>query len=114
MILIIALFLLLSGPAEANMVEASFYGAGEKLNERTASGERFNPRSQTCAHPKFPFGTILKVTNPENGIWYECRVNDRGPAEWTGHDIDLTPRGFNLLRIPLRQGVADVKVERKK
>lgn len=76
----------------------------------TASGEKFNERAQTCAHPTLKFGTHVKIRNPKNGVWYECRVNDRGPAAWTGAGIDLTPKGFQLLGIPLAQGTAIVEV----
>lgn len=46
---------------------------------RTASGERFDMFSNTAAHRKLPFGTILKVTNLENGKATLVRINDRGP-----------------------------------
>lgn len=109
----VAIISIFSTPVFASVTEASFYGAGEKLNRETANGEIFNPRAQTCAHRTLPFGTLLKVTNPENGTWYECRVNDRGPAAWTGRGIDLTPKGFQLLGIPTEKGTALVRVERK-
>lgn len=111
--------LLISSHAYGEMVTASYYTTKScKLEGNsgvyTASGEMFNERAQTCAHPKFKFGTVLKVKNPKNGAWYYCRVNDRGPAKWTGHGIDLTPRGFELLGIPLRKGVARLEVLKKR
>jgi rare lipoprotein A len=58
--------------------EASWYGA--KFNgRRTASGERFNMRLLTAAHPTLPFGTLVRVTNVENGRQVVVRINDRGP-----------------------------------
>ena len=102
-------------PASAEMVIASFYTKESAQREGTsgiftASGERFNEGAQTCAHPTKPFGTLLKVKNPKNGIWYECRVNDRGPARWTGNGIDLTPKGWRLLKLKPEQGIAKVEV----
>lgn len=116
---ILLVLLMLQGVANAEMVDASFYTKESAQREGTsgiftASGEKFNENSQTCAHPSLPFGTILRVKNPQNGIWFYCRVNDRGPARNTGHDLDLTPRGFKLLKIPLDQGIARLKIERKK
>jgi peptidoglycan lytic transglycosylase len=45
--------------------------------------------SYTCAHKEYPFGTRLRVTNPENDRSVECVVNDRGPFV-KGRDIDLS------------------------
>jgi hypothetical protein len=33
-----------------------------------------------AAHPRFPFGTLVRVTNLANGRTVEVRVQDRGPA----------------------------------
>ena len=58
--------------------EASYYG-NELAGNRTASGERFNPRALTAAHRTLPLGSKLKVTNKANGKSVIVRVNDRGP-----------------------------------
>lgn len=57
---------------------ASYYGR-ELAGNRTASGERFNPRLLTAAHRKLPMGSKLRVTNLANGRSVVVRVNDRGP-----------------------------------
>ena len=41
-----------------------FFGAG--FMRRGTSGERLNQGSNTAAHRKLPFGTIVKVTNIKN------------------------------------------------
>jgi|HubBroStandDraft_3_1064219.scaffolds.fasta_scaffold02241_2 rare lipoprotein A len=69
-------------PAPAGEViqrgQASWYGA--KFNgRRTASGERYDMRELTAAHPSLPFGTLVQVTNVENGRQVVVRINDRGP-----------------------------------
>lgn len=98
----------------AEIVKASYYTVASAKKEGntgiTASGERLNDNAQTCAHPSYKFGTVLKVKNPKNGRWYYARVNDRGPVKWTGHGIDLTKKGFDLLGISHQQGVANVDV----
>lgn len=58
--------------------EASFYGY-ELAGNRTASGERFNPKALTAAHRTLPLGTKLRVTNKTNGKSVIVRINDRGP-----------------------------------
>ena len=58
--------------------EASYYG-NELAGNRTASGERFNPRDLTAAHRTLPLGTKLRVTNQANGKSVIVRINDRGP-----------------------------------
>ena len=57
---------------------ASWYG-GEFDGRPTASGEIFNSNLFTAAHPSLPFGTVLTVTNVQNGRQVTVRVNDRGP-----------------------------------
>jgi rare lipoprotein A len=56
----------------------SWYGK-RFAGRRTASGERFDPKALTMAHRQLPFGTRVRVTNPENGRSVVVRVNDRGP-----------------------------------
>lgn len=57
---------------------ASWYGK-EHQGMRTSSGERFDRNKYTCAHKTLPFGTRLRVTNPETGKAVVVRVSDRGP-----------------------------------
>ena len=65
---------------------ASFYGHGEKLSSRTASGQRFNPYAMTAAHKTLPFGTRLHVCH--HGC-VTVTVNDRGPFV-RGRQLDLS------------------------
>jgi rare lipoprotein A len=67
---------------------ASYYGS-ELAGQRTASGERFNPRELTAAHRTLPFGSKVRVTNPANGRSVVVRINDRGPFT-RGRLIDLS------------------------
>jgi rare lipoprotein A len=72
----------------AGYVVASWYGP-EFNGKPTASGETFNMYAHTCAHRRYPFGTVLRITNVANGKAVECTVNDRGPFV-SGRDIDLS------------------------
>lgn len=88
---------------------ASFYGDGERLSSLTASGERFNPMGDTCAHRRAKFGVLIRVTNLDNGKTATCRVNDRGPAAWTGRILDVS-KGIAAQLGMLKAGVARVSI----
>lgn len=47
---------------------------------RMSDGTRYHSDSLVCAHRKYPFGSLLKVTNPSNGKHVVVRVADRGPS----------------------------------
>lgn len=69
-------------------IVASWYGP-DFHGRPTSSGELFNMYALTCAHKEYPFGTKLKVVNPQNNKEVECVVNDRGPFI-PGRDLDLS------------------------
>jgi len=73
---------------------------------RTASGEHLNTNAMTCAHKRYPFGSMLRVTAGEKSI--TCRVTDRGPFV-RGRVIDLTPVAARALGF---SGLAHVTVDR--
>lgn len=89
--------------------KASFY-AKKFIGRKTASGEMLHPDSLTCAHRTYPFGTLLKVTNPANQQSVIVRVTDRGPYV-RGRIIDLSFRAAKEIGI-VAQGIAPVVVER--
>jgi rare lipoprotein A len=57
---------------------ASWYGK-QFHGRKTASGEKFNMDALTAAHPKLPFGSLVRVKNLLNGRSVDVRINDRGP-----------------------------------
>ncbi len=67
---------------------ASWYG-GKFHGRLTANGEVFNTHDLTAAHKYLPFGTIVTVTNKNNGRSVQVRINDRGPFV-EGRTIDLS------------------------
>ena len=85
---------------------ASWYGPGFQ-GRKTASGERFDTHEMTAAHKTLPFGTMLKVTNLDNGVTVIVKVNDRGPYV-RGRIIDLSNAAKNELQMG---GTANVKIE---
>ena len=61
-----------------------------------------------AAHKTLPFGTVVTVTNLDNGRTVTVTINDRGPyAE--GRIIDLCDGAFAQIA-PLGQGVANVRI----
>ena len=70
---------------------ASYYGGGPRKyepNSHTANGEVFDQWDRTAAHRTLPLGTKLLVSY--RGKSCVVRVNDRGPAAWTGRSLDLS------------------------
>ncbi len=86
---------------------ASWYGA-QFHGRRTASGERFDMRALTAAHPTLPLATLVRVTNLANGRSVTVRVNDRGPYA-QGRLIDLSRASARALGFEA-QGTARVRV----
>jgi rare lipoprotein A len=87
---------------------ASWYGK-HFHGRRTASGEPYNMFQFTAAHPKLPLGTIVKVTNLQNGRWVIVRINDRGPVP-TSRIIDLSYGAAQILGLRC-QGTERVRLD---
>ena len=87
---------------------ASFYGR-RFHGRRTASGDRYDMRALTCAHPSAPFGSRLRVTDLETGKTVVVTVTDRGPFR-RGRVVDLSLAAARRLGM-LERGVARVRVE---
>lgn len=108
-LLIISIFCFtLLYPQEVQKGKASYYSK-RMTGARTSSGERIHHDSLTCAHRTYEFGTMLKVTNPENGKEVIVKVTDRGP-HIRGRIIDLSWGAAKELDI-LSKGVAMVIVQ---
>lgn len=97
-------------PGEVQYGFASYYGKGLQ-GKKTADGEAFDKNDITAAHPAYPAGTRLAVTNLRNGRTVDVRVNDRGPAKRQrrrGVIIDLSERAAHELGFK-HDGYARVK-----
>ena len=88
---------------------ASYYSDALAGN-RTANGERYDPRAMTAAHRTLAFGTHVRVTRPDTGSSVVVRINDRGPFAGRRRIIDLSRRAAQELGM-IRAGVVDVRVE---
>jgi rare lipoprotein A len=87
---------------------ASYYGTAHH-GHRTASGVRFDEHQLTAAHRSLPFGTVVRVTNLDNGRQVTVTINDRGPFK-KKRVIDVSSRAARELGF-LRAGTARVRIE---
>jgi rare lipoprotein A len=93
------------------VAHASYYGGGPRRyepNAHTANGEVFNQWDLTAAHRTLPMGTRLLVTHKGRSV--VVRINDRGPALWTGRSLDLSRGAATELGL-IESGVGAVQVE---
>jgi uncharacterized protein YabE (DUF348 family) len=85
--------------------EPKYTGSGS-ANSGVASW--FEADGLVAAHRTLPLGTVVKVTNVENGKSVSVRINQRGPFV-EGRVIDLSDDAFERLA-PLGAGTIKVKV----
>ncbi|MCK5154922.1 MAG: septal ring lytic transglycosylase RlpA family protein [Spirochaetales bacterium] len=102
-----------SSEADENLVIfqegiASWY-AGEFDGKLTANGEVYDASGISAAHKELAFGTIVRVTNLDNGLILDVRINDRGP--YIGDRILDLSRGAAELLGMVEQGIVPVTLE---
>jgi rare lipoprotein A len=119
----VAAFCLLSPPAASAQKShhaakgtqtglASFYGRAFD-GKKTASGEQFDSDELTAAHPSYPLGTRVRVTNLEKGGSVVVRVTDRGPTSPNrrkGVIIDLSRAAASRLQMR-KDGLVRVRLQ---
>lgn len=84
--------------------ETATYYSDAYQGSPTASGERFNTWDYTAAHPSYAMGTVVRVTNLNNGRSVTVRINDRCSC-----GIDLSKAAAQQIGV-LSSGVAPVSV----
>jgi rare lipoprotein A len=87
---------------------ASWYGIPFH-GRRAANGEIFDMNSLVAAHRTLPFGSILRVTNLNNGRDVQVRVIDRGP--FVGDRILDLARAAAVALDMIGTGTAPVHIE---
>ena len=101
-----------SGMLDTREGLASYYGPGSE-GRTTASGVPLDMNAMVAAHPTYPFGTIVRVTNLTNGRSVDVRIIDRGPAQGpqaAGILIDLSYGAAQTLDF-IREGQARVRLD---
>lgn len=71
-----------------------------------ANGKTFNPNHMVAAHPRYPLGTRLKVTNRKTGKSVVVTVSDRCSCS-----LDLSPAAFRQIG-KVQQGRVPVSIAR--
>ena len=87
---------------------SSWYGPNFH-SKLTANGEVYDLYGVTAAHKTLPLGTVVRVTNIDNGKSIILRINDRGP--YVGDRILDCSYGAALKLDFKDQGTANVKIE---
>jgi rare lipoprotein A len=87
---------------------ASWYGR-DFHGKKTSSGEIYDMHAMTAAHKTLPMGTLVKVTNKDNGREAVVRINDRGPFV-RGRIIDVSYAAAKRLGL-VNTGTAPVRIE---
>lgn len=88
---------------------ASFYG-GKLHGSMRADGGRFDQWEMSSAHKTLPFGTVLKVTNLDNGKSVNVTINDRGPYI-KGRVLDLSRGAFRTIEDERKGVLKNIKIE---
>ena len=91
------------------IVTSSWYGPGYE-GKRTSSGELFDSNRFTAASRTLPLGSIVRVTNLENGRSVTVKINDRGPRS-RRRGLDLSPAAARRIGLS-HPGLAHVEITR--
>jgi len=75
---------------------AAYYSTN--YSGRTADGQDYDPKKFTAAHRTLPFGTHLRVTDPQSRRSVVVVVNDRGPFT-KDRVLDLSLAAAKALRM---------------
>ncbi|MGI6485650.1 MAG: septal ring lytic transglycosylase RlpA family protein [Tepidanaerobacteraceae bacterium] len=97
-----------AGRARRLFGRASWYGPGFH-GKVTASGEIFDQNAMTAAHKELKLGTLMRVTNLENGKSAVVTINDRGPYI-EGRHLDVSRAAAQKLGM-IEAGIVNVKME---
>lgn len=87
---------------------ASYYADSLQGNP-TASGEPYDRSDLTAAHRTLAFGSMVRVTNQDNGKSVVVRINDRGPYI-ESRVIDLSRAAAGQIGM-LEAGEVKVRIE---
>jgi rare lipoprotein A len=109
-----------SPPPTGNAIPGATSGKPQPTGGSTADGSQtgnaswynasyHNTNPWICAHMTLPKGTVLTVTDTNNGKSITCEVGDRGPYGGDNRILDLSEYAFSQLASP-SSGVIPVKI----
>lgn len=95
-------------PVSSEVGIASWYGPPYH-NRQAADGSIYDQNAMTAAHRTLPMGSVVRVTNLNNGESVVVKITDRGPFV-DGRIIDLSLAAAKSIDV-YRPGIAKVRVE---
>ncbi len=98
-----------SGGAGSTSEGVASYYHESLAGHRTASGARYDPNQDTCAHRTLRFGAEVEIEDLRTGRTARCVINDRGPYV-KGRIIDMSRSVAEKLGVYGKRGVAKVRV----
>jgi hypothetical protein len=84
-------------------------GPSPPVNVQYGQASWYDCTGDYAAHLTIPKGTVITVTNLDNGSTVAVIIDDRGPYGVPGRIIDLCASAFAQIA-PLAQGVANVQI----
>jgi len=97
--------------SRASLIKEGTWKYGERM---MANGKQFDEEAFTCATRLYRLGTMLRITNRDNGKSVVVKVTDRIGKRFAKTRIDLTPIAFKCISGSqgLKIGLLSVKVEK--
>ena len=86
-------------------------GAGEAQAKSGRASYHLHTGAMVTAARHEPVGSVLRVTNPQNGRSVTVTVNDRGPFSPPGRILDLSTGAFSSIYGGLGRGHGPVSYE---
>jgi rare lipoprotein A len=88
---------------------ARYYAANLK-GKITSFGEKYDDAQLTASHSRYPLNTLVKVTNLDNNLSVQVRINDYCKCEEEGKVINLSKEAASRLGM-IASGKAKVRLE---
>lgn len=86
-------------------------GAGQAQAGSGRASYHLHTSAMVTAARHEPIGSVLRVTNPDNGRSVTVTVNDRGPFSPPGRVLDLSTGAFSSIYGGLGRGHGPVEYE---
>ncbi len=100
----------ISTPTKGGEEGTARYYAANLKGKLTSFGEKYDDALLTASHSKYPLNTLLKVTNLENNLSVQVRINDYCKCEEEGKIINLSKEAASKLGM-MASGKAKVRLE---
>jgi hypothetical protein len=102
-------YVLMTNPLPRVEIRGSYSALPAVTHSQYGESSWYKCSGSYAAHLSLPFGTVVTVTNLDNGRTVTVVINDRGPYGIADRIIDLCSTAFAQIA-PLAQGVARVKI----